>query len=283
MRKLLKQLLSFLTSASLVAVFTDGYALSLHSKVDYWNDDNSSISSKTKKQNIPKKRLIIQDKVEEAINVLSNAKDLNQKKYKKYIEIVANNIDKIPDDVLENLPINVVLAISKYQKEQQIKKKKALVDYLYLKNPTKFRDAYWDWYTWQTTKSGQLTDNLIAVARENGKMVFKQKALEDWAKNNGLRLLFFCNDESKYCRLTMPTIEKIAKDGIKVYYINTDKHQDAVRRWHVQGIPTTIAVIPDKSVAVKYVGAFSNVEPLLYYFYITLSQRNNPLLKEYVQ
>lgn len=199
--------------------------------------------------------------------------DLNSPAIKLMIANVAKHIKELPTSALESLPPNVILAISKEQYAEKIKTTHPLVEYLYLKKPNRYKDAFWRWYTWQANKSGQMANNLIVKARYNGQMITDRKTLIDYFRRHHIALLYFYRPNCEYCEMTDPTIQAIEDYGIKVFRINIDNHPNAAQKWRVYGTPTTVAVDPVHHIAVPYTGAFGNIEPVLFFFYQQIQSR----------
>jgi len=276
-----KKLIKTLTIASFV-IANNTFALSLDTNVDYWHKPTKSTTkkeqSKETKQTIPSQNTIAID-IQQALTKLQDPNAYDEPHYHKYIKIIADNIKQVPTSDLEKLPEAVMLDISKYQYENHIKATKPLVTYLYLKNPDKYKNAFWNWYSWKTQQVGTLTNNMEALSSENSKMLMSNDALVKWFKDHNIAFLFFCKQNNNYCQATTPTVKQMQQSGLNVDIIDVTTRPDLSNEWHINTVPTLIALNPNTHEAAEYKGGFNMVQPMLYYFYQMFKERDNPLLR----
>jgi len=258
------------------------FSLSLDTDVDYWHKPTKSTikkeQNKKSQQNAPPQPTISIE-VQQALSKLQNPNAYNEPDYHKYIKIIADNIKQVSSSELEKLPESVMLDISKYQYENHIKATKPLVAYLYLKNPDKYKNAFWDWYTWQTQQVGTLTNNMEALSSENAKMLMSNDALVKWFKDHNIAFLFFCRTDNNYCQATIPAVKQMQQLGLNVNIVDVTTRPDLAIGWHINTVPTLIALNPNTHEAAEYKGGFNMVQPMLYYFYQMFKERDNPLLR----
>ncbi|MFP3257108.1 MAG: conjugal transfer protein TraF [Candidatus Nanopusillus acidilobi] len=274
-----KPVITFTTMLLLLSNIT--YSLSLDTNVDYWHNPTKSTSKKeqninSKHREKPKSSITIN--IQQALTKLQDPNARNEPQYREYIKILANNIKQVPTSELEKLPESVMLDVSKYQYENHIKATKPLVAYLYLKDPDKYKNAFWDWYTWKTQQVGMLTNNIESMASLNSKMLTSQTALVKWFNDHNIGFLFFCKTDNNYCQATMSAIKEMQSLGLHVNSIDVSTRPDLASEWNINTVPTIIALNPNNHTAVEYKGAFNMVQPMLYYFYQTFKERDNPLL-----
>jgi len=259
------------------------FSLSLDSPVDWWHNPTRYVPHKKEQNKIHKqntsKKLTIAINIQHALTKLQNPNAYDEPNYHKYIKIIADNIKQIPTSVLEKLPKSVMLDISKYQYENHIKVSKPLVTYLYLKYPNQYKKYFWDWYTWKTQQVGILTNNMGSMASLNSKMLTSQKALVEWFKKHNIGFLFFCKTDSNYCQATIPAIQEMQSLGLHINSVDVSTRPDIANNWHIDTVPTLVALNPNTHTAVEYKGAFNMVQPVLFYFYQTFKERDNPLLR----
>ena len=272
--------IAFATASFLLANIT--FALSLDTNVDYWHKPTKSTikkeQNKESQQNVaPQPAISIE--IQQALTKLQNPNAYDEPGYHKYIKIIADNIKQVPSSELEKLPESVMLDISKYQYENHIKATKPLVAYLYLKNPDKYKNAFWDWYTWQTQQVGMLTNNMEALSSENAKMLMSNDALVKWFKDHDIAFLFFCKQDNNYCQATIPAVKQMQQSGLNVNIVDVTTRPDLANEWNVNTVPTLIALNPNTHEAAEYKGGFNMVQPMLYYFYQMFKERDNPLLR----
>jgi len=268
-------ILSFLLSNTALAIFLD-------SPVDYWHKP-TKFSSHKKEQNKLHKQTTIQKttiaiNIQNALTKLKNPDTRNGPHYHKYIKIIADNIEQIPTSELKQLPEAVILDISKYQYESHIKATKPLVAYLYFKHPNQYKKSFWDWYTWKTQQIGVITNNIGSMASMNAQMLTSRKALVQWFNKHDIAFLFFCKSDNNYCQASMPAIQKMQNLGLNVHNIDISTRPDLAGSWHINTVPTLIALNPNNHTAVEYKGAFNMVRSVLFYFYQTFKERDNPLI-----
>jgi len=258
------------------------FALSLDTNVDWWHNPKKDVphkkeQGKVQKQKIPKKITIDVD-IKKALTKLQDPNVYDNPHYHKYIKIIADNIKKVPTIELKKLPEAVMLDISKYQYENHIKATKPLVAYLYLKDPNQYKKAFWDWYSWKTQQVGILTNNVESVASLNGEMLTSEKALAQWFNKHNIAFLFFCKSSNNYCKATIPSVKGMQGMGLHVHYVDVSTRPDIAHEWHINTVPTLIALNPNTHEAAEYKGAFNMVQSVLFYFYQTFKERDNPLL-----
>jgi len=274
-----KSLLPTLALASLL--FTNiTFALSLNTPVDWWNNPSKpthkkEISKKTKQKEKPTYQISIE--IQHALTKLKDPNAYDEPHYHEYIKIIADNIKQVPTSELEKLPISVMLDISKYQYENQIKGTKPLVAYLYLKHPNRYKKAFLDWYTWKTQQVSVLANNMESMASLNSKMLSSTSALANWFNKHNIAFLFFCKSDDNYCQVTTPAVAKMQLLGLHVKLVDVDTRPDIAHGWHIDTVPTLIALNPNTHEAVEYKGAFNVVRSVLFYFYQTFKERDNPL------
>ena len=270
--------IAFAMASFLLANIT--FALSLDTNVDYWHKPTKSTVKKKQneiaKQNAPTQSTITIE-IQQALTKLQDPNARNKPHYYRYIKIIADNIKQIPTSDLEKLPESAMLDISRYQYENQIKVTKPLVTYLYFKHPNRYKKAFWDWYTWKTQQIGVITNNIGSIASLNTAMLTSTKALVQWFNKHDIAFLFFCKSEDNYCQATMPAIQHMQSLGLKVKSVDVTTRPDLARGWHIDTIPILIALNPNTHEAAEYKGAFNVVQPVLFYFYQTFKERNNPL------
>jgi thiol-disulfide isomerase/thioredoxin len=270
-----------LTMASFLLANT-AFALSLDTNVDYWHKPTKSTTkkeqSKEAKQNASPQSTISID-IQQALAKLQDPNAYDEPNYHTYIKIIANNIKQVPSSELEKLPEAVMLDISKYQYENHIKATKPLVAYLYLKDPDKYKNAFWDWYSWETQQVGTLTNNMEALSSRNAKMLMSNNALVKWFKDHNIAFLFFCKQDNNYCQATMPAVKQMQQSGLNVNIVDVTTQPDLANEWHINTVPTLIALNPNTHEAAEYKGGFNMVQPTLYYFYQMFKERDNPLLR----
>jgi len=272
--------IAFATASFLLANIT--FALSLDTNVDYWHKPTKSTikkeQNKESQQNVaPQPTISIE--IQQALTKLQSPNAYDEPHYHKYIKIIADNIKQVPTSELEKLPESVMLDISKYQYENHIKATKPLVAYLYLKNPDKYKNAFWDWYTWQTQQVGMLTNNMETLSSENAKMLMSNDALVKWFKDHNIAFLFFCKQDNNYCQATIPAVKQMQQSGLNVNIVDVTTRPDLANEWNVNTVPTLIALNPNTHEAAEYKGGFNMVQPMLYYFYQMFKERDNPLLR----
>jgi hypothetical protein len=274
--------ITFIIATFLFANIT--FALSLDTNVDYWHNPTKSTSTnkkeqtKTPKQTAPQKTTIAIE-IQHALTKLQNPNAYDEPHYHKYIKIIANNIKQIPTSELEQLPEAVMLDISRYQYENHIKATKPLVAYLYFKHPDRYKKAFWDWYTWKTQQVGVITNNIGSMASLNTKMLTSKKALVEWFNNHNIGFLFFCKPDNNYCQATKPAIKQMQQYGLNVNTVDVSTRPDIANDWHINTVPTLIALNANTHTAAEYKGAFNVVQSVLFYFYQTFKERDNPLLR----
>jgi len=259
------------------------FALSLDTNVDYWNNPTKSTSTNKKEQTKRPKQTALQKTtiaidVQHALTKLQDPNAYDEPQYHEYIRIIADNIKQVPTSELEKLPIRVMLDISKYQYESHIKVTKPLVDYLYLKHPSLYKKAFWDWYTWKTQQVGVIANNVESMASLNSKVLTSKKALAQWFDKHNIAFLFFCKSSNNYCKATMPSVKEMQSMGLHVNYIDVSTRPDIAYEWHINTVPTIIALNPNNHTAAEYKGAFNMAQSVLFYFYQTFKERDNPLL-----
>jgi|GEM_PF-1814133 len=260
------------------------FALSLDTNVDYWHNPTKSISTQNKEQNKETKQTIssqshIEVDVQQALAKLQDPNAYNEPNYHEYIKIIADNIKQVPTSELEKLPEAVILDISKYQYESYIKATKPLVAYLYLKHPNQYKKAFWDWYTWKTQQVGVLTNNIESMASLNSALLTSRKTLAQWFNKHNIAFLFFCKSDNNYCQATIPAIKRMQNLGLHVSYIDVSTRPDLANNWHINTVPTIIALNPDTHEAAEYKGGFNMARSVLFYFYQIFKERDNPLLQ----
>jgi len=257
------------------------FALSLDTNVDYWHKPTKSAHKKEQnkmhRQNVSSQSTVTID-IKQALTKLQDPNAYDEPHYHEYIKIIANNIKQVPSSELEKLPESVMLDISKYQYENHIKATKPLVAYLYLKDPDKYKNAFWDWYTWKTQQVGTLTNNIATLSSQNSEMLTSNDALINWLKEHNISFLFFCRQDNNYCQATTPAVKQIQRSGLNVSIIDITTRPDLANEWHINTVPTLIALNPSTHEAAEYKGAFNMVQPMLYYFYQMFKERDNPLL-----
>jgi len=277
-------LITFIVVSVVSLLFVNiSFALSLDTNVDYWHNPTKSTSTnkkeqtKTPKQTAPQKTTTVID-IQQALTKLKDPNAYDEPYYHKYIKIVADNIKHVPTSELEKLPMSVMLDISKYQYESHIKVTKPLVDYLYLKRPSRYKKAFWDWYTWKTQQVGVITNNVESMASLNSKVLTSKKVLAQWFNKHNIAFLFFCKSSNNYCKATMPSVKEMQSMGLNVNYIDVSTRPDIAHEWHINTVPTIIALNPNTHEASEYKGAFNMAQSVLFYFYQTFKERDNPLL-----
>jgi len=272
--------IAFAIASFLLANIT--FALSLDTNVDYWHKPTKSTikkeQNKESQQNVAPQP-VISIEIQQALTKLQSPNAYDEPHYHKYIKIIADNIKQVPTSELEKLPESVMLDISKYQYENHIKATKPLVAYLYLKNPDKYKNAFWDWYTWQTQQVGMLTNNMEALSSENAKMLMSNDTLVKWFKDHNIAFLFFCKQDNNYCQATIPAVKQMQQSGLNVNIVDVTTRPDLANEWRINTVPTLIALNPNTHEAAEYKGGFNMVQPMLYYFYQMFKERDNPLLR----
>jgi len=258
------------------------FAISLDTNVDWWHKPKKDVphkkeQHKSQKQKIPKKITIDVD-IQKALTKLKNPNAYDEPHYHKYIKIIADNIKHVPTSELEKLPESVMLDVSKYQYENHIKATKPLVAFLYLKRPNQYKKAFWNWYSWKTQQVGVVTNNMESMASMNSEMLTSKKALAQWFNKHKITFLFFCKSNNNYCKATMPSVKGMQSMDLNVNYVDLSTRPDIAHEWHINTVPTIIALNPNTHEAAEYKGAFNVVQSVLFYFYQTFKERDNPLL-----
>jgi len=260
----------------------NSFALSLDTNVDYWHNPTKSIPNKEHNkmhhQNTPSQSPIEVD-IQQALTKLKDPNAYDEPHYHKYIKIIADNIKQVPTSELEKLPESVMLDISKYQYENHIKATKPLVTYLYLKDPNQYKKAFWDWYTWKAQQVGVITNNMESMASLNSKLLTSRKALAQWFNKHNFAFLFFCKSDNNYCQATIPAIKRMQNLGLHVNYVDVTTRPDLANAWHINTVPTIIALNPNTHEAAEYKGGFNMARSVLFYFYQIFKERDNPLLQ----
>jgi len=259
------------------------FSISLDTNVDYWNNPTKSVSHKKEQSKIHHQNATPQNpiaiEVQQSLTKLKDPNAYDEPHYHKYIKIIADNIKQVPTRELEKLPKHVMLDISKYQYESHIKATKPLVAYLYLKNPSQYKKAFWDWYSWKTQQVGVITNNMESMASLNTKMLTSKKTLVQWFNNHNIAFLFFCKSDNDYCKVTMPAVKRMQDLGLHVNLVDVSTRPDIVHDWHITTVPTLISLNPNTHEAAEYKGGFNVAQPVLYYFYQMFKERDNPLLR----
>jgi len=256
-------------------------ALSLDTNVDYWHNPTKSTTKKEQnkmnKQKTPQQHTISID-IQQALTKLQDPNAYDEPHYHKYIKIIADNIKQVTTSELKKLPEGVMLDISKYQYENHIKATKPLVSYLYLKDPNQYKKAFWDWYSWKTQQVGVIANNMGSMASLNSKMLTSKKALIQWFNKHNIGFIFFCKPDNNYCQATTPAIKQMQSLGLHVDSVDVSTRPDLASDWHINTVPTIIALNPNTHEAAEYKGAFNMLQSVLFYFYQTFKEKDNPLL-----
>lgn len=134
--------------------------------------------------------------------------------------------------------------------EEKVKREKPPIEYLYFKNPEKYKDVYIAWLKWKNEKGRDLLRYTLAELRKNA--VDIESAVK-YLKNRGYVILYFYKPDCPYCRAETPQIEYLSQ-YFKIYTVNIYENPIEAQKWRIVVTPTMIAVSPKEKRAFRVEG-----------------------------
>ena len=161
--------------------------------------------------------------------------------------------EKTPEEILEE---------SKRWYEEKLKREKPPIEYLYFKNPEKYKKVYFAWLKWKGEKVGELLRNYVSEVKSNEFSI--DKAIK-YLKNKGYSILYFYKPDCPYCQAEKPQIEYLSQ-YFAIYTVNVYENPLEAQKWKIVVTPTMIAVSPKEKRAFRVEG-YIDATQLIKIFY----------------